>query len=365
MTGDDSEVRPPLVFWACLWLCPLAPQLVSAVSDVSRLHGLLIHGPGTWIGRDFSNVWIGGHLARQGVNLYDLDVFVSFVRNLGIPAAQNYSYPPHTLFYAIPLSYLPYLIALALWGLTGAFLFYRAAKPIVPFNPAWILLWLPFLFFNGQYGGIIAALWLWSFRPNQVRAGVAAGLLSIKPHLGVLLALATLGKMRLRQIVIAAVIGGGLVIAAELSFGLTSAYLTDGVAGLGRIASKPNQPFLRQMPSAFVGIGLFAHILESLAALWMLWRIRSYRFEEMCFPLATATFIFLPYGFNYDMMAVSLGFAILLYSRWPSLRIGEKCLGALAFAAPALTASGVASIFLLGGLYLQTIRASKSMELTK
>jgi hypothetical protein len=116
------------------------------------------------------------------------------------------------------------------------------------------------------------------------------------------------------------------------------------------------------MVSAYVALrhtpfALSGHLLVSGLTLALLWRARRSSFAELCFPLATATFLILPYAFGYDMGVVSIGFASLVYSRWSELTIGEKLIAALACLSPALTFTGFVAPLLLAGLWLQVSRS--------
>jgi alpha-1,2-mannosyltransferase len=247
--------RPPLVFWVCLWLVPLMPTALVVAAELAQLDGLMLPKVGQWLGRDFGALWLGGSLAQQGGNVYDLSTWFQWNREAGIQAAQYYLYPPHSLLHAALLSQLPYLVALCLWTLLSAALLYLAAKPVVPFDARWTLAWSLQIFFSGQYGAIAAALWLWSFRQDQVRSGIAAGLLTLKPHLGILLALALLAKRRGAQIAIAITVCTALLVVAELRFGLLNEYLTQASATQRALLTDTSgQPYFLGIPSAYVAL---------------------------------------------------------------------------------------------------------------
>jgi hypothetical protein len=84
-------------------------------------------------------------------------------------------------------------------------------------------------------------------------------------------------------------------------------------------------------------LGIAAQIASAIFALWQLWRIHRLPPVQLAFPAATATFLILPYAFNYDMTVVALGFAILLFSRWDNLSWGEKAILTIGFLSPQLT----------------------------
>jgi hypothetical protein len=358
--------RPPFVLWACLWLVPLAPAIVFAVHDLTHLDGLLIRDVGQWLGRDFSAFWLGGKLALDGGDPYSLPLFFRWIHQSGITAAEYYMNPPHSLLVMGPLSLLPYPVALAASTSLGAILLYLAAKPIVPFDARWTLALAPAFFFSGQYGLVAAALWMWSFRPNQAGSGIAAGLLTVKPHLGILLALALIVKRRWVQIAVALAICAGLLLLAQALFGLTAQYLAEAPETQHQLlTASSDQPYFAGMVSASVALrhtrfALPGHLLVCAFTLALLWRVRRLPFEKLCFPLATATFLILPYAFGYDMVAVVIGFASLVYCRWTEMSAAERTAAAFACLSPALTFTGLVAPLLLAGLWVQVSQLSRA-----
>jgi alpha-1,2-mannosyltransferase len=74
---------------------------------------------------------------------------------------------------------------------------------------------------------------------------------------------------------------------------------------------------------------------------------------------ATATFLVLPYAFNYDMGVVGLGAAMLLFDRKRQLDLFERMVALLALGAPVLVlmlspiAVPILPLALLGFLWVQ------------
>ena len=348
---------PPLAIWIALFLAGIAAPLLRLFVDLALADGITVPQAHTWIGRDFTNLWVGSKLALQGVNIYDNQAYLAGLAEFGITQGQNYSYPPATLLIGVPLSFLPYPVALALWFVGGWAAFVLAARPYIRFNPWWLLL-LPSTVVtrNGQWGVYAASLFLWSFRGS----GVAAGLLTLKPHLGLLLAGTMAFKRRWRQIAIALLTCALLWGVAELMFGLTRQFLTDGIAMQHAVLTDPrNQPYFDGMPSAYVrlrglGVAWVAQGISAILAIAMLWQVRNRPMTELAFPVATATFIVLPYAFSYDMAVVSLGFAVMIHQRWQSMTALDRCFAASGFLAPAMTSFVGEPLILLACLHLQT-----------
>src|SRR6476659_392250 len=129
------------------WVLGAAFILFFAVHDLLLTRGLIIDGLDVW-GRDFVNVWTGGHLVREGhlSVLTDVKAYQAYQQQLFGPLGQhNYSYPPITFPIAALLSYLPYPVALITWQVAGAVFFIWATKPWWPrtAGPVWLAVLTP------------------------------------------------------------------------------------------------------------------------------------------------------------------------------------------------------------------------------
>ena len=349
------------VQWSLLWLLGGVAALVSIGFD------LVVHDSGKLFGRDFTNLWVAGRLVveqRAGC-AFDVSCFRdAMLGELHILTVQNYSYPPSALFMAVPFGLLPYYAALALWTICGALFFIWTARPFLPkgFAPylavltpaATINIW------NGHYGFILGGLWLLFFRnldPHPRRAGVFAALLTFKPHLGLMVAASSL---RRRTTLVSGIIATiAIVLLSGEAFGWDTwgAFLTDTTAAQLHLLERGASVFyFRLMPSAYVAFGrgtggLVAQLLFAGAAVALLTRYRRWD----AFSAATATFVIVPYCFNYDMTVACLGFAILLFDRWSSLGWPQRASLVLAFFAPELSyfAGPVVPVALLCALQVQ------------
>ncbi|WP_343346413.1 glycosyltransferase family 87 protein [Sphingomicrobium sp. XHP0239] len=328
--APDRENRPPpLIAWAALLVFISLPAFQYALGDWFYRDGLLLDGGGTWFGRDFTNLYLGGRLVLDDVAIYDVSVYQRELKELGIVAGQNSSYPPTVYLLGAPLSQLDYFLALGLWHVGGALLFVLAARRHITFPWPWLFLFPAMVSIpNGQYGLYTAGLWMLAFAGS----GVAAGLLTIKPHVGILLALAMAVQQRWRMILVACAVALGLLVVAELAFGLTQAFLTDGLWMQSRILlTDSEQQYFGSMTSAYVWFrgtpfAWPAQIAFSIAALVLIAPLVKLPFKVLVFPLATATFLILPYAFAYDMAVVLLGIASLVWRDWGRLTIVERVL---------------------------------------
>jgi hypothetical protein len=167
---------------------------------------------------------------------------------------------------------------------------------------------------------------------------VFAGLLTLKPHLGLMIAASIVRKPRA---IIAAVLTVVVLVAVSVAaFGPApwNSFFFATTATQGHILTRTSHEFyFRLMPSAYVGFGrsyagLVAQIIFAAAAVWLL--VRYKRWDA--FSAATATFLIVPYVFNYDMTVACLGFALILFERWSSLDRVERGWLVLAFFSPEL-----------------------------
>lgn len=349
--------------WAWLALGAAVLGLVAvallAVMDARYLarHGWPNVNAETLVGRDFVNLWSAGRLVLGGQTaiLYDpaaYGAWQSAAIGHGI-AHHNYSYPPLTLIYAPLLGALPYPVALLLFVGGSMALYALAARGWLAregLAPGWALAvpaaWL--CVWAGHYGLLLAALWCaaWSRMERQPRlAGVAIGLMAVKPHLAILAPLLLARRRDWSAFAAAAVTVALLVAASALLFGagLWKGFLfaTSGYQ-LG-LVGKADSMFVLMMPTwapalvawglplgaALVVQGMIAAVVVAL--LW--WRLPDQPVRVGALG-AIATFIVLPYGFNYDLPAVGLASLIVLVDAAGARRWGEAAVAAAVLAMP-------------------------------
>ena len=360
----EDRVRPPFVYWVCLWGAGLAVPLVAILYDI------LAPDLGVPTGRDFSNLYVAGKLALGGRahEAFDVDTFRLALRQFaGVLSLQNYSYPPQAILIAIPFALLPYGASLFLWTVLGLGFFYFAARSHVHFAPLLAILTPAAMLsvWNGHYGLLLGGLWLLYFRFLNGRpfvAGLIAAAMTFKPHMGLFIGLTALTRWRA---LISAVLGIAIL-------ALLSAWLFDWASWYGFVGQtvgtqtdilsrQGNEFYFRLMPSAYTAYGrgtvaVIAQIATALGAIALLIRYR--RIDP--FVLATATFLIVPYVFVYDMTVVCLGFANIVWVHWQKLARWEKVVLTAAFLSPVITllfarlTPMLAPPVLLAALYIQT-----------
>ncbi len=365
MKFEPASAKTPFVFWVCLWGLGLSVAVAGLLLDIVIERN---NGP---LGRDFANLYAAGKLALDGQALvaFDPERFrVAILEWTGYSTPQNYSYPPHALLLTMPFALLPYWASLALWTLGGAAFFIWAARRWLPFSP-YLAVLTPAAGLNiwhGHYAFFLGGLWLLFFdylgRAPRT-AGAVAAVLTIKPHMGLFIAVAALTRRPAVTWAVAGTLMLGLASALLFGFASWEMFAFNTSATQAQILTQTKDLlYFRLMPTAYAAfgrgeLGLFAHLMVIAITLIMLAR----RPTLDPFALATATFLFLPYAFSYDMTVACLGFAIILHRDWATLNMWRKAVLSLAFLVPTLTmfVAPLAPLVLLGALWIQLERAVK------
>ena len=174
---------------------------------------------------------------------------------------------------------------------------------------------------TGQNGFVVAALLVGGLivldrRP--ILAGVLFGLLTIKPHLGLLLPIMLVLTGRWRTIGAAVATVVVLFAATSLVFGFKvwTAYIQDAMPTQRQVVLGDVDNYMVHMPTAFMNARIawlpvavcFAiqavfSVLTLAAVVWTFWRKRDPVLSNALF--ITAIFTVSPYAFNYDMVLFS------------------------------------------------------------
>ncbi|BAT60861.1 hypothetical protein GJW-30_1_03411 [Variibacter gotjawalensis] len=240
-------------------------------------------------------------------------------------------YPPFYNFLLIPLALIPYGIAYAVWAVGSIALYIRVVGGIVGHRIGYLLaLAFPGVFYTaltGQNGALTAALLAGSMtlmRTHPVAAGACLGLLTYKPHFGILVPLALIAGKQWRVMASAVVTTIALVAVSWLVFG-TSAWqgffsaltiasdqhIANGSVKWHKIQSL--YAFLRMLgASQTVGLAAHAALLAALAlAVWRVWR-SDVSFNLKAALLTVAVPLATPYLMIYDGIVLAVPMAFLI-----------------------------------------------------
>lgn len=337
------DIRQPRILWPILSLLFFEPWFRALYWPAGG--GLDVRG--YQIGGDFINMWAGPQLAFDGrlATLFDLGAYHQAIGELfGHPIPfHNWGYPPFTLVAFWPLAQLPYFWALAVWtiGLFAAFAAVSLSKidPKDRLKALIVLAVAPACLintFSGQNGFLSAALMLGGIlvldrRP--ILAGVLFGLLTFKPHLGLVLPFALLALGAWRVIFAASLTVAALVLISVAFFGIEPwrLYIATGAYQQAMLLVRFEGFYTVMMTSIAAaartsGISFqVAMIIQLAVALPVLtaacWAVR--RTNDPCrraFVLVSAVPLITPYAFNYDLTALAAVLTWKLFQPLPAER---------------------------------------------
>jgi arabinofuranan 3-O-arabinosyltransferase len=288
------------------------------------------------IANDFVDVWAAGHLALQGhaADAYDWTLHkAAEVQAVG-HAFKNYygwHYPPTFFFAAAAVALLPYTIALLVW-LGGTLPLYVAAVRGIVGERAgfFVALGSPAVLWNvtaGQNGYFTAALiggTLGLMQRRPVLAGVCLGLMTYKPHVGLLFPIALIAGGRWRVFLVAAVVSIAMAALSLLVFGQASwqaffhwipttshIVLGEGGAEFTRLQSLFGLVRAHGGGEALAWSAQGTLALTLAVAIVWLWHSRV-AFELKAAALSCAALLATPYLYIYDLVALTIPAAFLI-----------------------------------------------------
>lgn len=329
-----------------LALC--AVLAVAAVFDARFFLGVLgetatVDGwfPGIFV--DFKNTWFAARLWWEGdlAPLFDIERY-NAARSAFFPEdlVHVWSYPLHFLLVAIPFGLVSFPVAGMAWTALnlGAFLVF--ARRVLGFDRAGLLLvaassgFLSTVFF-GQVTFLASILLIGGLRAlprRPVLAGLCFGLLTIKPHLGLLLPVLLVAERRWTAIAAACATAMAMIAVSVAVLGVEPwrLALTEGLANQG--AAMLDRSFLWSWePSWYAGlrqagVGLGAAMAAQAAALaasvgvLLALQARGVEEEKRHALVPLLTLFALPYVLPSDMLlAAPLLTAALRDPRTPPL----------------------------------------------
>lgn len=313
------------------------------------------------LGYDFIAFWSASKLALDDdpVAAYDLGRIVETQRETvpGILTQHPWHYPPTFLLVVLPFALLPY--ALSYWVFVGASLvaYVQTVRRVLPISGG-LMLVLAFPgtllnLFHGQNAFLTTALMGAALLNLQARpwiAGLCLGLLTIKPHLGVLIPIALICGGYWRVLLSATIFTVAFLAFSLLVLG--SETLSAFFGRLPQVSSWVihNQLPQVKMPTLFAetlrlgGPPTLAFGMQAAAALFALggviWLWRSTADHALKFAgLCTGSLMVSPYLFDYDLAWLALPIAWFAgYGLREGWRPGERNLLAMLWLAPLLVA---------------------------
>jgi arabinofuranan 3-O-arabinosyltransferase len=300
----------------------------------------LIDSRGMPIYTDFTCAWVAGLLALHGhiASIYDPAEFVKIQATLAVakvPIYSSWPYPPIFFLIIAPFGFLPYLAAFLSWNIltlvgcvTVSYLIVRRSAAIA------LVLASPFTFWNflaGQNGLLTASLFgaaLLLLERKPVLAGVFVGVLTYKPHLGILIPVALAASRQWRVFWSACATAAFLTCVSLVAFGagswqafpqgfavhstglLLSEHVGDPRAYWGMLQTVYGLIRYLNGSPALAWVCQGAMTAGIVSVVWLVWRSRV-RYPLKAATLSTAALIATPYAFAYDMAVIAIPLAFL------------------------------------------------------
>ena len=300
-------------------------------------HPSLAYFLGDAIGGDFVAFWSAARLTlfgdAAGAYRYDaITAMMSTVRRQEAGFIQPLYYPPTLLLWIWPYGLFEYVPGLFVFFFSTLALFLWTVWKItrqlwfVLFMLSFTGIWLNLI--AGQNGMVTASLFglsMVALRTNATLSGVVLGLLSFKPHLGLVAPFALLNGRHYRCCFFAAITTIGLAALALILFGLDTWLMSLIGTSQASITLSVRPQLMLRMPSIFSlfrltglvhGQAMLAHLLFTLPL--VIWTVRFWRRSEngdlKAAMLATVTLLFTPFVYDYDMMLIGIALAFMANS---------------------------------------------------
>jgi hypothetical protein len=286
-------------------------------------------------GWDFVNTWMGGRAALGGhpeqyfdYAHYNAVLHAMFAASL---PKYNWSYPPHILLLIWPFGLFPYMASYIAWVAAGlGFYLWSARDGEADGGQILFIALAPVAMVNilaGQNGlftgaALFAALMNWDRRP--VLSGILFGLLTVKPQLVLLVPLVLILTKRWRVFAFATATVAVMFALTSLIYGfhIWRDYLTEAAPFQNNMMTHGIGLMLGMMPTVFINARLMhaplplawtlqaiTSALALVATVWTFWKKRDPLLSIAM--LLTASLLFTPYAFNYDMTALTAVLALM------------------------------------------------------
>lgn len=346
------------ILWVVIGLA-LTALPVIAISGLPQM----IDGNGHYYFQDFINYWGAPRIAQHDATLLASPTTYMQALNAEHGAAlpkHNWSYPLHSLLLLLPFSLPPLPVAFLLWTLAGLIFYGWTLTRLMADQPKRALvlgLLAPASLINGwaaQNGFFTASLFLWALHALQQkqprRAGLWLGLLTVKPHLGLIWPVVLLIQRRWATIATALATLCLLLACSLVWLGADAwrAYIATAIPFQQSLVREAplNELFRTMMPSIPLSLQLWGvdritayavQVFVSLAVFAAVgWRLRRPMDPaHQCLLLTSAALLLIPYLFNYDMTAFTAALVMVMLHASPRHWLGWCALG-LGYMAPAL-----------------------------
>jgi alpha-1,2-mannosyltransferase len=286
------------------------------------------------LGSDFVSFYAAAQLALEGnahlaydlIAHYEAEQAIIGARGFGYP---SFSYPPTYILLMSPLAYFPYFYAMLIFQLGSlTFLVIMIEKLTNRRESIILCLSFPAVFITIAYGqnalltaGLLAGAFVYIDR-SPILAGFFIGMLSFKPHLGVLIPLILVCSGRWRVFLFAAFTVLIFALISYITFGLESwLAFWEGRDLVKKVLHEELVPYnilqsvFTAMRASGIGI-LVSYIIHFLVAIIPLYTVYFAWSKKVDLRLQIAVFIIAtlmisPYILNYDFTILAVAIAAL------------------------------------------------------
>jgi hypothetical protein len=330
--GTGAPLARPVELICFALIVAQAVYLVACYAQGSWLVG----PDGKGIASDFVNVWAAGRMALAGhaAAAYDWPTQKLIEESgVGHPFEGYYGwpYPPTFFFFAAALSLLPYVSAYVVLAFSTFLAYLATIRAIIGERVGYLLAAaFPAVLANfvvGQNGFLSAGLiggTLTLMERQPIWAGALLGLLTYKPHLGLLFPIALMASGRWRVFVTAGIVAALMAAASWAAFGAaswwaffaglshhTQALLSQGTADWSKLQTVFGLTRTLGGSEALAWTVQTAVALIATGAITVLWRSRA-SYEIKAAALATGTLLATPYLFIFDLVVLAVPLAFLV-----------------------------------------------------
>ena len=291
----------------------------------------LIDADGKNIFNDFTTIWAAGKMALAGhaAQAYDWEQLKPTDENIVGPITGylGWPYPPTFLLVASALALLPYVSAFFVW-VFGTFAAYAVVVRSIIGDRVGYFLAAAFPgvianFIVGQTAFVSATLiggTLTLMDTQPVWAGVLLGLLTYKPHLGLLFPIALAFSGRWKVFFTAGIVAALLAAISWLAFGTASweafapglghALVADGSADWGKMQTAFGLVHALGGNDTLAWSAQIGVAIACAGVIAVLWR-SSVAYEIKAAALGVATLLATPHLLTYDMVVLAVPLAFL------------------------------------------------------
>ncbi len=286
--------------------------------------------------RDFSNLWAGSKLALDGnvALLFEIEAYRAALRTIFWPELpdQEWSYPPSILIFGMPLALLPVGVAYGVWTAGTIALLHFSIRPLGLSMPVHLAaLFSPAVFMNalfGQNGALTAALLIGGLLATSRRpilAGILLGLLTIKPHLGLLIPFCLIASRNWSAFASAVLTASTLVLLTGFLYGFDvwQLFVSETRPLMTAIMEAPYPTsYQANALTVFImarslGAGLeMAYLVQGFAtalaigvAFWLWLPSTAVDSRRRALLTATLAIVATPYGYTYDTIPICVALA--------------------------------------------------------